>query len=115
MSLTNVEVAESYVNAVGMRDPTKALLAPNVTLQYPLSPRPLIGAESVKEYMCSMSPSIDKVEIERHIAHGDYVVTLWHAHTVWGVIPVCSVFLIADELIQEVRGFFDSRLIAPLR
>ena len=115
MSFTNVEVAETYINAVGSRDPTKALLAPTVTLQYPLSPRPVTGAESVMEYMCSMSPSIDKAEIERHIAEGDYVVTLWNAHTVWGVIPVCSVFRIIDELIQEVRGFFDPRLIGPLR
>jgi len=115
MSLTNVEIAESYINAIGTKDPSKAMLAPAATLQYPLSPHTVTGASSVMEYMSCVMPSVDKVEIERHISEGDHVATLWQAHTVWGVIPVCSVFRIADELIQEVRSFFDPRLITPLR
>jgi limonene-1,2-epoxide hydrolase len=115
MGLTNVDVAETYINAFGAKDPTKALLSPVVTLQYPLSPRTITGDTSVMEYMASMMPSIDRVEIERHISDGEYVVTLWQAHTVWGIIPVCHVFRIVDEMILEIRSFFDSRLIAPLR
>ena len=115
MSLTNVEVAETYINALSTKDPTKALLAPEVTLQYPLSPRRLTGPEMVMEYMSAMMPSIDRVEVERYISEDDYVVTLWQAHTVWGVIPVCHVFRIADEMIHEIRSFFDARLIGPLR
>ena len=115
MSLTNVEVAESYIHALGAKDPTKALLAPDVTLQYPLSPGVIRGPAMVIEYITAMMPSIDRVEIERHITEGDYVVILWQAHSVWGVIPVCHVFRIQDELIHEIRSFFDARLIAPLR
>ena len=115
MSLTNVEIAETYITAMGTKDPTTALLAPDVTLQYPLSPRTVMGAASVMEYMSSVMPSIDEVHIERQLTDGDYVVTLWRAHTVWGVIPVCSVFRVGEGMIQEIRGFFDPRLITPLR
>jgi hypothetical protein len=75
----------------------------------------VVGAANVMEYMGSVMPAVDQVEVERHLADGDHVVTLWKAHTVWGIIPVCSVFLIAGGMIQEIRSFFDPRPIAPLR
>jgi limonene-1,2-epoxide hydrolase len=112
--MTNVEIAETYLSAMGTKDPTKALLAPDATLQYPLTPRTVVGAASVREYMSSFMPAVDEVRIERHLTDGDYVVTLWQAHTVWGIIPVCSVFRISEGMIQEVRAFFDPRPIAPL-
>ena len=40
---------------------------------------------------------------------GDYVATLWAAQTVWGTVPICTVFRIVDGLIQEVRSFWDPR------
>ena|SRR5437763_13056695 len=113
--MTNVEIAGTYLVALDTKDPTKALLAPDATLQYPLTPSTVLGAAHVMEYMSSIMPSVDAVEIERHLADGDYVVTLWQAHTVWGVIPVCSVFKIGEGAIQEIRSFFDPRPIAPLR
>ena len=113
--MTNVEIAGTYLDALGTRDPTKALLAPDVTLQYPLAPGTVVGAASVMEYMGSVMPAVDQVEVERHLMDGDYVATLWKAHTVWGIIPVCSVFLISGGMIQEIRSFFDPRPIAPLR
>ena len=112
--MTNVEIAETYLTALGTKDPTKALLAPDATLQYPLTPRTVVGAANVREFMYSMSPAVDEVQIERHLNDGDYVVTLWQAHTVWGIIPVCSVFLISEGTILEIRAFFDPRPIAAL-
>jgi len=113
--MTSVEIAETYLAALSARDPTKALLAPDVSLQYPLTPRTVVGAADVKEYMSSVMPAMDEVEIERHLTDGEYVVTIWKAHTVWGVIPVCTVFRIVEDRIQDIRGFFDPRPIAPLR
>ena len=46
---------------------------------------------------------------------GDYVATLWEAQTVWGTVPICYVFRIADGLIQEVRSFWDPRPLTPQR
>src|SRR6266550_1143463 len=114
-NMTNVEIAETYLGALGTKDPTKALLAPDASLQYPLTPRTVVGAADVMEYMSSVMPAVDKVEMERHLTDGEYVVTIWKAHTVWGVIPVCSVFRIVEGKIQDIRSFFDPRPIAPLR
>lgn len=91
------------------------MLAPDATLQYPLTPRTVVGAADIIAFMTSMMTSVDEVEIERHVAEGDYVATVWQARTVWGVIPVCTVFRISEGLIHEIRSFFDARPIAPLR
>lgn len=61
------------------------------------SPSKIVGRESVIEYMLSMLPGFDDVKLERHMIGGDYVATLWEAQTVWGNVPISSVFRIADE------------------
>jgi limonene-1,2-epoxide hydrolase len=114
MSRPNVENAETYLHAIRAKDPTRALFAPDVTMEYPLSPRILTGASEVREFMLATMPSVDDIQIERRLADGEYVVILWQAYTVWGTIPVCTVFRVADDLIQEIRGFFDPRPIGPL-
>jgi limonene-1,2-epoxide hydrolase len=109
--MTNAEIAETYLDAFRSKDPSKALLAPNASLQYPLTPRDVVGKENIAEYMSSVMPGIDDVTIERRLVDGDYVAILWSAQTVWGLIKVCSVFRISDGLIAEVRAFFDPRPI----
>jgi limonene-1,2-epoxide hydrolase len=107
--LTNTEIAETYLEAIRSKDPRKARLAPNVTLQFPLTASKVVGRDSVIDYLVSLLPGIDDVKLERHMTGGDYVTTLWESRTVWGVIPVCSVFRIAEGQIQEVRSFWDPR------
>lgn len=97
------------MEAIRTKDPTKALFAPQITLEYPLSPRKIVGRESVIEYVLSLLPGFDDVKLERHMTGRDYVATLWEARTVWGTVPVCTVFRIADGLIQEIRSFWDPR------
>jgi len=113
--LSNTAIAETYLEAIRTKDPTKALFAPEVTLQFPLSPRKIVGRESVIEYVLSLLPGIDDVKLERHMTGGEYVATLWEAQTVWGNVPICSVFRIAAGLIQEIRSFWDPRPVMPQR
>jgi len=112
-AMTNIEIADSYLEAIRRKDPSKAMFAPEVTLQFPLSPRKVMGREQVIEYILSLLPGIDDVTLERHMTGGDYVATLWQAHTVWGELPICSVFHISDGLIREVRSFWDPRPVLP--
>jgi hypothetical protein len=84
-----------------------------------------VGRESVIEYVLSMLPGVDDVKLEPHMTGGDYVAALWEAQTVWGTVPICSVFRISDGLIQEVRraflrslsfaSFWDPRPVMPRR
>ena len=101
MSSTNEQIAGTYLAAYRSKDPGKALL----------SPRKIVGRQNVTEYMLSVMPGFNAVEIERHLVDGEYVATLWKAHTVWGTMPACSVFRISEGLIAEVRSFFDPRPI----
>jgi SnoaL-like protein len=110
---TNTEVAETYLEAIRSKDPSKAMFAPDVTLLFPLTPRKIVGKQSVIDYMVSLLPGIDDVKLERHMIGGEYVATLWQAQTVWGELPICSVFRISDGLIQEVRSFWDPRPVLP--
>jgi len=113
MTTTNVQIADTYLEALRSKDCTKALLSPDVSLRYPLTPRTLIRKETVIEYMHSILLAIDDVKIEQHLTDGEYVVTLWSAYTVRATIPVCSVFRISDGLIADVRTYFDTRLLLP--
>lgn len=108
-AMPNTAIAETYLEAIRTKDPSKAMFGPEVTLQFPLIPRKIVGRESVIEYVFSMLPGIDEVKLERHMTGGEYVATLWEAQTVWGTVPICSVLRIADGLIQEVRSFWDPR------
>src|ERR1700680_1785095 len=99
LAMTNIEIAETYLEAIRTRDLSKALLAPEVTLQFPRTPRQVVGRESVIEYLLALLPGTDDVKLERHMTGGEYVATLWQAETVWGTVPICSVFRISDGLI----------------
>jgi hypothetical protein len=87
------------------------LLAADVTLQYPLSPTKIVGRQSVLDYMLSLMPGFDDVELERHVVDGEYVVSIWKALTAWGTMPACTVFRISGGAIAEVRSYFDPRPI----
>jgi len=108
-SLSNTEIADTYLEAIRSRDPSKALLADEVTLLFPLTPRKVVGRSEVISYMLALLPGIDGVKFERHMTSEDHVATLWGIDTVWGEIPICSVFRISDGLIREVRSFWDPR------
>lgn len=108
---TNAQIAETYLAAYRLKDVNKALFAPDVSLQYPLTSRKIVGKQNVIEYMVSIMPGFDDVEIERHLVEGEYVATIWKAHTVWGTMPACTVFRISGGMIAEIRSFFDPRPI----
>jgi hypothetical protein len=105
----HVAIAETYLEAIRSKDPAKALLAPDVTLQFPLTARKVAGRENVIDHISALFPGIDDVKIERHLTGGEYVATLWEAHSVWGVLHICSVFHISGGVIREVRSFWDPR------
>ena len=114
-AMSNTAIAETYLEAIRTKDPTKAKFAPEVTLQFPLSPRKIVGRDSVIEYVLALLPGIDDVKLERHMTGGDYVATLWEARTVWGTVPICTVFQITEGLIQEIRSFWGPRPVMPQR
>ena len=109
--MTNVEIADTYVEAWNARDLEKAMFAPDVVWQIPLTPRKIVGRDNVLDYMRSLLPGIDDIKIERHLEDRGYVVTLGEAHTVWGTIPTCWLFKISHGTIVEVRSFYDPRPI----
>jgi limonene-1,2-epoxide hydrolase len=108
---SNVQIADTYLDAYRSKDPSRVQLATDVTLQYPLSPVKVVGKQNVIDYMRSMMPAFDSVELEHHVAQNDHVVTVWKAHTAWGIISCCTVFRIASGKIAEVRTYFDPRPI----
>jgi hypothetical protein len=105
----NIAIAETYFEAIRSKDPGKALLAGDVTLQFPLTARKVFGRESVIEHISALFPGVDGVVVERHMTGGEYVSTLWEAQSVWGNIHICSVFRITGGLIHEIRSFWDPR------
>jgi len=109
VTLTNTEIAETYLEAIRSMDLNKAMLAPDVTFLFPLTTMKVVGRDSVIDYLLALLPGIDDVKLERHMIGGEHVATLWQAQTVWGELPICTVFRISDGLIREVRSFWDPR------
>jgi len=114
-AVSNTAIAETYLEAIHTKDPNKALFAPQVTLRFPLSPLKIVGRDAVVEYLLSLLPGIDEVKLERHMTGNDYVATLWEVQSVWGTVPICTVFRISEGLIQEIRSFWDPRPVTQQR
>jgi hypothetical protein len=71
--MTNTEIAETYFEAYRSRDLTKALLAPDVTMQHAVTPRKLLGKDTVIDYMLALMSGLDDLTIERHVVEGEFV------------------------------------------
>ena len=55
--MPNTAIAETYLEAIRNKDPTKAMFAPEVTLQFLLSPMKIVGRDTVIEYVLSLLPA----------------------------------------------------------
>jgi hypothetical protein len=49
--------------------------------------------------------------VERIIADGEYVATMWDADTTFGVIPIFECFRVVGGEIKEAKAFLDPRPI----
>ena len=110
MANPNVEAVESYLNGLKNKDLNNVQFAPDVTFESPLSPK-LEGKEQVIEFLTGLFPVINDIRIQRHIAEGEYVATVFDLDTVFGVIPVFDCFRVTNGLLKEVRPYYDPRPI----
>lgn len=108
--MNNIEVVETYLNALKEKDLSKALLAADVSFEDPLTPK-LVGKEAVFGFLSNFLPAFNDVKIHRHIADGDFVATMWDADTSFGVIPIFECFRVAGGEIKEIKAFLDPRPI----
>jgi hypothetical protein len=84
--------------------------APDVVFQGPLSAK-LTGVDAVRDILEEMLPVIRDVRVQRHIADGEYVATMFELDTPFGLIPVCDCFQIVDGQLKQIRPFYDPRPI----
>lgn len=103
-------VVERYLRALKDRSLAGVPLAPDVVFQGPLSPK-LTGIDAVTEILEQMLPVIRDVRVQRHIAEGEWVATLFELETEFGVIPVCDCFHVVNGQLQQIRPFYDPRPI----
>ena len=110
MANPNTEAVESYLNGLKQKDLSNVPFAPDVTFESPLSPK-LEGKEQVVEFLTGLFPAINDIRIQRHIAEGEYVATVFDFDTTFGVIPVCDCFRVSDGLLKQIRPYYDPRPI----
>lgn len=108
--MTNVEVVESYLDGLRNKDLSDVPFDSDGIFESPLSPR-LEGRVQVVELLTGLFPVISDIRIERHIAEGDYVATVFDLDTTFGVIPVFDCFRVSDGLLKQIRPYYDPRPI----
>jgi len=110
MAQSSVAVVERYLHALTDKNLADVPFAADVTFQGPLAPK-LTGVEAVVDFLREMLPSIVDIRVERHIADGEYVATLFELETTFGVIPVCDCFQVVSGQLKQIRPFYDPRRI----
>ena len=110
MENPNIKIVEDYLDALRIKDLSKAPVDQNVVFADPLTPTSS-GRQAWTDFVSSVLPGINDVRVKQHVAEGDLVVTLWEADTAWGVIPILEYFRLNGGLILEARAFFDPRPI----
>ena len=106
MPLSSVAAVERYFNALKDKNLAEVPFAPDVVFEGPLSPK-LTGAEVVREFLNGILPGIRGIHIQRHIAEGEFVATIFDMETDFGVIPMCDTFRIVNGQVAQIRPFFD--------
>lgn len=106
----NIQIVESFLNALRVKDLSLAPLSDDLKFEDPVS-GPGVGAENFKAFLSGFLPAINAIKTVRHICENDYVVTLWEADTVFGIIPILEQFRISDGKILEAVGYYDPRPI----
>ena len=108
MKEENIKVVESYIEAIGRKDLTFAMLADDIYFEDPMTVKSH-GAENLRAFLKGFLPAIEKVKIIEHICENDLVVTRWEVDGVFGAIHILERFRVRDGKITEAIAFFDPR------
>lgn len=111
VQLSPVELVEAYLAGLRKHDLSDVPFAPDVQFQGPITAGVIVGAEAVRVYLSGQFAITKDIRIQRHIAEGEYIVTLFDFDTVHGVVPVLDLFHIVGGLIRSIRPFFDPGLL----
>lgn len=108
MKEENIKIVESFLTALRTKDFSNAPMADDLLFEEPMmgSGR---GADALKAFVSGFFPALDDVRIIQHVCEGEYVVTHWEVHGLFGTIPILEKFRIVDGRIAEFRAFYDPR------
>lgn len=111
MNTENIEIVESYLNALKQKDLSLALLADDLRFEDPMTGKSS-GADNLRAFLTGFLPAINDVRIIQHICGDEEtVVTHWEVDGIFGIIPILEKFRVKDGKISEMTAFFDPRPI----
>lgn len=110
MKEENIEIVESYINAIKQKDLSLARLADDLHFTDPMTGKGA-GADNLRGFLTGFLSAVTDIKIHQHICEGEWVVTHWEVDGVFGIIPILEKFRIEDGKIKEMTAFFDPRPI----
>ncbi len=110
MNRENIEIVESYLNALKQKDLSLALLADDLRFEDPMTGKSS-GADNLRAFLTGFLPAINDIKVIQHICEGETVVTHWEVDGIFGIIPILEKFRIEDGKIKEMTAFFDPKPI----
>ena len=105
----NIGVSHALLDAMRVKDLSKAPLAETVCYESPLTPEPLRGRAKVIKFLTAYGPMLTDLHPLRHFADGDEVASVWQAQTIFGVLSIVYLLRIEGGLITEIQAFYDPR------
>ncbi len=105
-----VAVVESFLNCIAKSELDRLPIAPEFTLESPLTPK--LSGDAAMDYVKAVAAGTKSIQVVQHIVEGDHVATLTENETISGPLTVFSKFQIESGRIKDARVFYDPRRIA---
>jgi hypothetical protein len=100
-----IDVVERYINGLGSRDFSQAVLAPDITYESPISPKRT--GQEVIDFLSGLFPIITGVKIREHMVEGDLCATLFDLYTTEGTLYVFDRFHVEDGQLKSINPYYD--------
>jgi hypothetical protein len=105
-----VAVVESYFDCCVRNDFEALPIAPDYTIETPLTPK--LSGHAAVDYLKAASAHIRGIRIRQHIVEGDHVATWFEEETTWGPLKVVAKLEIEGGCVKGEVAFYDPRRIA---
>lgn len=104
-----IRVAETFIDAVRNKKIDAIPFHPEAVFESPI--RTMRGIANLRKGMEELVPIVRGIEVVRLTADDDSCAAALKVNTIFGLLPFCYLFEVADGQIVSVRAYFDPRPI----
>jgi hypothetical protein len=105
-----IRAVEAHLKGLGARDISASPFHRDIEFAGPIGP-PIRGEPTVRAVFTGFFPTINGINIKRHIVDGEWCATIFDFDTTFGTIPMVGCYHVVDDHITSIRVYYDPRPI----